>query len=71
MADDCKLSYELDETKFNTVDPVWAAKVKSMTLWLSGTRPSENRKDELKNPSDRSDPSTYRVRFLERGLEGP
>ena len=61
------LGYDIIETKCNTLDPVWAAKVESM--WLSGTRPSENKKDELKNPRDRSDPMTYRVRFLERGLE--
>lgn len=67
LGDDTKLPYDVDETKCNTMDPVWAAKVQSM--WLSGTRPSENKKDELKNPKDRSDPKIHRVRFLERGLE--
>ena len=64
LADDCKLPYELDESKCNILDPVWAAKVKSM--WLSGTRPSVNKKDELKNPRDRSDPSTYSEQALIR-----
>lgn len=62
-----ELPYEEDETSCNAMDPIWAAKVSAM--WISGTRPSENKKDELKNPKDRSDPTIFRVRFMERGLE--
>ena len=62
-----KLPYNKEEASCNEMDPVWSAKVSAM--WLSGTRPSENKKDELKNPKDRSDPRTYRTRFLEMGLE--
>ena len=59
--------YVEKEASCNKMDPVWEAKVKA--LWLSGTRPSENKKDEVKNPHHRKDPTTYRVRFLERTLE--
>ena len=61
------LPYDKAEAACNKLNPEWAAKVESM--WLSGTRPSENKKAELKNPKDRSDPRTYRSRFMERGLE--
>ena len=67
LEDDLALPYAEKETSCNTINPTWAEKVAS--LWHSGTRPSENKKDELKNPKDRSDPKTYRVRFLERSLE--
>lgn len=59
--------YEEKEASANKMDPIWEAKVKS--LWESGTRPSENKDDERKNPKNRSDPTIYRVRFLERSLE--
>ena len=62
-----KLPYNKEEASCNEMDPVWSAKVSAM--WLSGTRPSENKKDELQNPKDRSDPRIYRTRFLEMGLE--
>lgn len=67
LEDETLLPYDEAEATCNSIDPTWAAKVAS--LWLSGTRASENKKDELKNPQDRSDPKTYRVRFLERSLD--
>lgn len=54
------LPYDKAEAACNKLNPEWAAKVESM--WLSGTRPSESKKDESKNPKDRSDPRTYRTR---------
>lgn len=66
LNDDAELPYDLSETVCNEMDPAWAQKVRD--LWEFGTRASENKGDELKNPKDRSDPRLYRVRFLERTL---
>lgn len=58
--------YQAQPTSCNMYPEAFLEYVKKM--WKAGTRKSQNKKDEVRNPKKKSDKKLYRVRFLEQSI---
>jgi len=63
---DLETIYQAEATSCNAYPEKYVEQVKKM--WKAGTRKSQNKRDEVRNPAKKSDKKLYRIRLLEQSI---